>query len=315
MASAPGFPQLMTHPQHKPAVIADFSSADALPGSPERFPPIEVHSDDQEQEVRARGYLRYGEAMPKVVEFNEYPKIMSHPDHVDGRPATKASQMGDNGQLIIVDVPAVPEKLPNVTVRNADEEAEWEAKGYGAAGHFDAIAFERATLAPGKPGSEWPKWVDGVLTQDPDAPKDLSKDYPKWLHFDDAKSVMVNDPAHEARVLADRGETPAAEPTAAKAYVQPPVAAPRDAEYEEFLAWKQARAAGGGGILPTATPPADIQDTAGEQRLTTGTTPNDSEQRERDTLMALASERGIDVDGRWGVRRLREALAEAEAAE
>lgn len=289
MASEPGFPQHMVHPQHKPAVLAKFDSSVAVPGAPERFPPVEVHSADQEEMLRARGYLRYGEAMPKVVAFSEYPKTLVHPQHAPAVPASKAASMV-NGQLVQIDIPGKPAVHPDVIVRDEDEELEWLDKGWREPGRSDEIAFERATLAPGKPGEEWPKWIDGVLTQDPDAPADLTKDYPKWLHFDDGTSVLVNDPAHEQRVMVAR-ETgpPEVEPAASKPYVPLQSEPHVDPEYAQFLAWKAAKAA---------------QDAQAAQ----------SSEDERAALLAQAEERGIEVDGRWGVRRLREALASEEAA-
>lgn len=296
MASAPGFPQMMVHPQHRAAVLADFSSGDGLPGAPERYPPIEVHDENQEAATRARGYLRYGEQMPKLAEYNEFPKVMSHPEHVDPVAPTKGARPDGNGGMVIFDIPGTPERMPNVTVRNEDEEAEWQAKGYAAAGHSDGYAFERAHVSAGDPGSEWPKWVDGVLMQDPDAPVDLTKDYPKWLHFEEGASVLVNDPSHEARVLLSRGSEkhePIKQPEAPKPYV-PLVPTPRsdDPDYVEFLAWKEARA-------KAHADPA----------------PDPAEDEDRATLIALAEETGIKVDKRWRLSRLREAVLGADAAE
>jgi hypothetical protein len=276
MASAPGYPQVMVHPQHAPAVMASTSSNPndpdyGLPGRPERFPPIEVHNEDQEAETRSRGYLRYGEQMPATAQYSEYPKMLSHPDHVPPTPPTKGQRM-ENGGVVTFDIPGKPGRFPDVTVHNEDEEAEWAAKGYSAPAS-DSIAYERALAAPGKPGAEWPKWVDGVLTQDPDAPVDLSKDYPKWLHFENGESVLVKDPAHEARVLQSRpGDRVATPPHAPAPYV-PLVSTPAldDTEYREFLAWKA--------------------------------------HREREELIAQAEERDIKIDRRWGIERLREAVS------
>ncbi|TAL03702.1 MAG: hypothetical protein EPO08_03425, partial [Rhodospirillaceae bacterium] len=287
MASAPGFPQMMIHPQHRAAVVREFSSADGLPGAPERFPPVEVHNEDQEAMLRSRGYLRYGEALPKMIEFNEYPKLMRHPEHVPAQKATRASQVGENGLVFLVDVPAKAAVYPDVTVRDADEEAEWTTKGWALPGRSDGMAFERAKAAPGKPGEEFPKWVDGVLVQDPDAPVDLSKEYPKWLHFKDgSESRLVSDPAEEKRVLAARGET--VQQPAPKPYVPLVATKPVDPEYEEFLAWKAARAAEAAKIDPEAD--------------------------ERAALISLAEETGVEIDKRWGLKRLREAVMGSEAA-
>jgi hypothetical protein len=287
---APGFPIIMVHPQHRAATVQDFDSNDGLPGTPERFPPIEVHSPDQEAETRARGYLRHGEAVPKVADFSEFPKMMRHPKHVDAIPPSQGAQMVD-GRLTTYPIPGVPEKFPDATAKDADEQAVWEAKGYEAAGVEDPLAFERATVSPGKPGDDWPKWVDGVLMQDPDAPPDMTGQYPKWLHFEGGDSVLVQNVAQEASVLASRGgKQTAPEPQPAKPYVEP---AARDAEYEEFLAWKAARA-------KATEPLATLADA--------------KEDEERATLIALADETGVKVDKRWGIAKLREAVMGEQAA-
>lgn len=289
MASEVGFPQMMVHPQHQSAVVRDFNSSDGLPGAPERFPPVEVHSADQEEALRAKGYLRYGEQMPKVAEFSEFPKMMHHPDHVDAIPPTMGVRV-ENGNRIEFQIPGIPAKFPPAIVRDALEQAGWEARGYIAPGVPGAeAAFERATLAPGKPGDEWPKWVDGVLTQDPDAPPDITGQYPKWLHFEGGDSVLVSDAAHEARVLESRGVKAEPEKQPDKPYLPEKAA---DPDYAEFLAWKAQREAA------TAPEPVVV----------------DKDAEERSALLALAEETGVEVDKRWGLKRLREAVMGAEAA-
>lgn len=302
---AVGFPQVMVHPHHRPAVLSNVSANPGdpkygLPGAPERFPPIEVHNDDQEQSLRAKGYLRYGEAMPKRAEFSEYPKALHHPDHIPAVPPSKSAKFDtQTGQMVPYDVPGKPAVMPDVIVHDEDEEATWEAKGYFAPGHSDEHAFDKATAAPGKVGTEWPKWVDGILMQDPDVPTFSATEYPKWLHFKDGSpAVLVNDPAHEAKVLAARGsqlvqaaEDHLVEP---KPYVPLASAPPHNAEYDEFLAWKAARDAQAAETAPAHT---------------------DAEADERATLIALAEETGVEIDRRWGLKRLREAVMGAEAAE
>jgi len=275
MASEPGYPKLMVHPSHVPAKINEGD----LPTEPERFPPIEVHSDAQEKQQRARGYLRYGESMSKVADFSEYPKLLRHPDHVDAIPPSSGAQMVD-GRMMIYPIPGVPEKLPDVMVHNEDEEDVWVTKGY-AAPVSDPIAFERATLAPGKAGDEWPKWIDGVLTQDPDAPIPETNQYPKWLHFAGGDSVLVSDRAHEDRVLQSRG---ASRNEPVKQAEKPYVPA-SDPEYDEFLAWK-----------------------ASKEKA------SDPDEDERQALIALAEEGGIEIDKRWNTAKIRQKVM-GEAAD
>jgi hypothetical protein len=289
MASEQGYPQHMVHPQHRPAVLADFDSSAGVPGSPERFPPIEVHSKDQEEAQRARGYLRYGEGVEKAIEFSQYPKCLVHPAHVDAVPASQGATM-ENGRLVSFPIQGVPEKYPPVFVNNAAQEKEWLAKGYGEGGHADEFAFEKAVLSPGTPGDEWPKYVDGVLTQDPDAPEDTANEYPKWLHFEGGESLLVNDAAHENSVRASRKMDPLPVKQPAKPYLPQ-----QDSDYEQFLAWKASR------------------DAAAKETLATMADTVDDD--ERQTLVALAEETGIKIDKRWGIERLREAVMGKEAAE
>lgn len=274
------YPVTMVHPQHKAARVSNFDSASELPGDPERFPPVEVFDADQEALMRARGYLRYGEDVPKVTDYNEYPKFMRHPEHVDAVPPTTGAR-AENGGIVTYAIPGVPEKFPDVMVRNAEEQEEWGAKGYKEGGHSDERAFEKAKVAPGVPGDEWPKWEDGKLVPDPNAPVDLSREYPKWLHFDDGRDVLVNSPAEEAKAKSSGYVAPKAEP-APKPYV--PMPAPQlDAdELAAFRAWKEAQA---GPAKAAASPLV--------------------------SLRAELDAKGTPYDKRWGEKRLREALEAA----
>jgi hypothetical protein len=284
---SPGFPQLMVHPHHVAATIS--GPENPIPGKPEMFPPIEVHSPDQEERERARGYLRYGEQMEKIVEYSVFPKALVHPGHIDAMPPSQGATL-DNGRLVTSLIPGTPEKYPDVFVKNEAEEAEWRAKGYTEAGTSDEYAFEKALLSPGQPGSEYPKWVDGVLVQDPDLPEDLTRDYPKWLHFSNGDSLIAKDPRDEERILRSRGEAVPVKPEP-KPYVATP---PEDAEMAEFRAWKAAKQ-------------------ADEERAAFMAT-DQAEAEEREALYALAEEGGIKIDRRWRLDRLRETVMGREDA-
>lgn len=65
------YPKTMTHPQHRPAVIAKWDhkikdTKDQPQGSPERFPPVVVRNFDQEQEYAAKGYVPSGKSDPEA---------------------------------------------------------------------------------------------------------------------------------------------------------------------------------------------------------------------------------------------------------
>lgn len=57
----PGFPKVMKHPHHQPAII----SSSRIPGSPEhgtpeKFPPVTVTTPDQQEYYESRGYVAQG---------------------------------------------------------------------------------------------------------------------------------------------------------------------------------------------------------------------------------------------------------------
>lgn len=305
----PGYPQIMVHPQHRPAKIHTGDARQQQPNSPERFPSVEVYTPDQEERERARGYVRFGEQMTNIPVFNEFPKIMRHPGHVDAVKPTQGARM-ENGAMITYPIPGTQEVLPDVTVANAGEQEFWERKGYRTSNSGDRQAFELAIAAPGEPGTEYPKWVEDengnrVLMQDPDLPEDLSFYYPKWVHFEGGESVLAQDPAHEERVLKDReAKRVAAEKQPASPYIPLPEPQPvtTSADFEEFMQWKAWK--------------AEREATAAAQSVQEEpATPSvDTLEAERQELFNRATEAGIEVDKRWGARRLREALARQHAA-
>jgi hypothetical protein len=295
----------MIHPQHKDADIRKGDARSNMPGSPERWPAVEVRNADEEDMIRAKGYLRYGEAMPERAGFNEYPIVLSHPEHVDDIPATYGMKM-EGGRAITYPIPMVPGKYPDVTANTPSEKKEWEAKGYVANGVFDERAFEKATVAAGKPGDEWPRWeeIDGqmVLVQDPENPP-LGDEYPKYIHFDDGVSIIANDPAHEKRILASHISAPHPVKQPDKPYV---ALTEPNAEFEEFLAWKAWKT--------QQQQPASVPERESEREP--DRSDEEREAEERETLLALAAEANIKVDKRWGISRLREVvMGETQAAE
>src|ERR1700722_16226212 len=142
------YPVSMLHPQFSPAVMVDADAFESAVGKPARYPPVQVHNAQQEEEQRARGYLRPGEAAELGDGYHEFPKIMRHPDY---EPATKDitdAQMVD-GRLQTYVIKGSPGKHPDKTVNSPKEEAHWREQGYISAGDEDPIAYGRALAAPG----------------------------------------------------------------------------------------------------------------------------------------------------------------------
>ncbi len=141
--------------------------------------------------------------------YQRYPLVMHHPAYKaarkisDARPAVPPAP----GRPLIQAVPEQwePEKWAPVTVQNEDQEAQHTAKGYLAAGNPNPQAFEKAFANPHVPGrvdSEYPKMVDGVLVQDPNAvDPNAIQEYPKWLTPSQGDSILVHSAEEEARYL------------------------------------------------------------------------------------------------------------------
>lgn len=194
------YPKTMTHPHarkgsYKPvpgsgrAVRQDDGTPGeklmAYQGTPDRLPPLFVENAEQEERARAKGYLDFGEAPPPVAGYSEYPLMLVHPKHVDAVPEERRPyRTTEGGPLEWNIIPGKPEQFPNVTVNDADQEEAWKAKGYERPGRADpqAVADARASpYVPGRTTSEWPKMVNGVLVEDPDAPPSGPEEYPLWI--------------------------------------------------------------------------------------------------------------------------------------
>jgi len=196
MNYAAGYPKTMVHSSYAPAILSVDSAARpgrpysirAAAGAPDRFPPVIVDTAEHEAEMRSKGYHLPGEASQRMTEFYEYPKMLTHPQHADLVPERLEGHM-ISGTLQTVTIPGSPERYPPVTVASRLEETEWGTKGYRANGVTDSGAFERSQNMPnGRPyePEEWPKWIDGVLYQDPSAMPEaerrrLENEYPKWV--------------------------------------------------------------------------------------------------------------------------------------
>lgn len=144
------------------------------------------------------------------MEHQEYPKVLNHPAYQHARKIAEATPAipPSEGQPFIPAQPErwEPERWPQVTVMSADDEEYYLAKGYMAAGKSDPAAFSTAHASPyvaGRRVSEYPKMVDGVLVQDPNAPTTGFQKYPMYLTPPNGGgAILVNTAAEEEAWLA-----------------------------------------------------------------------------------------------------------------
>lgn len=145
-------------------------------------------------------------------QYQRYPMVMRHP----GQRAAVISQWDEKLKRHVPEH-GEPAKFQPVTVHNADDEEYHAAQGYRPLGG-DAQTFTQQVndnIVNPKPAgysfSEYPKWVDGVLVQDPAKPVTTFQEYPKWVG-----DVLVGSAAEEAALKTS--STPAIEqPIAAAA--------------------------------------------------------------------------------------------------
>ncbi len=290
------FPKTLVHPDHSPAILSMGRSGSATPGRPERFPPVFVHTQEQEDYERARGYLLPGEPRPQVDGYHEYPMMMEHPEYEPEVKSYVEGKTAADGTFTTWTVPGVPGKFHPKQANTPEEADEFRALGYVSGGFADVRAYERAQakINPDYDPKEWPKMIDGVMMKDPDTPMNLETEYPKWVG-----DIVVNNPTEEAVARGSSKNEPVkrAEPKAAAS----------DPDYAEFLAWKAAKAAEAGPTLADAIQARDeaVLNPMADSLL-------------RDQLVADAEELGVTVDKRWSDKTLREKIEmalESSAAE
>lgn len=193
------FPKTMKHPHHVPASIGVMAISEggapnnvqAQEGRPERFPPIDVMTAAQEAYYLAKGYLSAGAAVPGKSDFAEWPKMLTHPQHVPAKPATMDAKLNDQGKLVEFAVAGTPEQFPHIQVNNETEQKRWEAKGYRATSAPDPEAYAKTFAAPFDPNYEvkhYPMMVDGVVVNDPNGPGSF-QEYPKWIGGEAGEAV------------------------------------------------------------------------------------------------------------------------------
>lgn len=152
-------------------------------------------------------------------QYQRYPMVMRHP----GERAAVISQWDEKLKRHVPEH-GEPAKFQPVTVHNADDEEYHAAQGYRPTGG-DAQTFTQQVndnIVNPKPAgyafNEYPKWVDGVLVQDPAKPVTTFQEYPKWVG-----DVMVHSAAEERALKApSSADATAAALPAALTTVEPP---------------------------------------------------------------------------------------------
>src|SRR6185312_8995165 len=225
------------------------------------------------------------------MDFERYPMWMKHPHH---RPAVVSDdyEAGANrgAQFKHHAKPGVPEQFPAVMVNNPDQEGYYAAKGYVAQGG-DPKAFERAQIAPIPQGyrhQEYPRIVNGLVQQDPNAPEPETNEYPKWVRPDGQEPRIVKSRAEENEIM--RGSTKhepvkrETSPVEADCLAAIMAAAERPILTDE---WSSAEIA--------------LMDTVeGEQQKLDTSSPH----VRKHLLRLKASALGIECDKRWGEKKL-----------
>lgn len=153
-------------------------------------------------------------------QYQRYPLVMNHP----GERAAIVSQWDEHLKRHVPEH-GEPARFQPVTVHNADDEEYHAAQGYRPVGG-DAQTFTQQvndTIVNPKPAgyafSEYPKWVNGVLVEDPSKPKTAFQEYPKWVG-----DVLVGSAAEEAALRASQAPKPYIEEPAAPVPVDTPAA-------------------------------------------------------------------------------------------
>jgi len=128
------YPMMMNHPGYAPAVLADdgpgrIGLGDAhARGTPVRFPPVMVHSDDQREEYEAKGYRVTGAPMPAATPPQQRPGFQKYPmmvgDAVVNDEAEEAAARARLATAPAASAPASSEQLTAALYRIADLEAQ-----------------------------------------------------------------------------------------------------------------------------------------------------------------------------------------------
>lgn len=329
------YPLEMVHPAFDAGSPARFknNSGELLPpgivsgtmvseGRASRNPPVTVSNQRDEEYHRSLGYLAKGETPTKVEGFFDYPKMLVHPDHVAGTPDEIHAKPREEGKAIeTFTVKGTPEKFPPVIVNNAEEESAWNAKGYHMSKLPDPDSFQRSRSVPYVPGrtvNGYPRWENGVLVNDPSLNSAGVKEYPKWvgdklvnsakeelelLGHGDLTDAKINYLIGERRHLSEIGDDAGVE------------------RIENMLAeggievkdrphgttWRR--------VEKAEEPEPELFNETKNTPSTKCQPPSLTTERqaEKADLLTEAEARGIKVDGRWSIEKIRAALDQAAA--
>ena len=310
-------PKTLVHPGFDPGSPAVFRgpNGDLLPpgslhgemvspGRPGRYPPVDVKSQDEEDQYRAKGYLAKGEQPVKVDGFYDYPKMLVHPEHVPAVPDEIHAEPKEEGKpLKTYVVKGTPEKFPPVTVKNAQEEAEWNDKGYHMPVLADPLAFQKAHSSPYQAGAKvqgYPRWENGILVSDPNQNTKGRQEYPKWVG-----DKLVNNAKEEFEILGGHDFT--------------------DARVEHLISERRLLSEAGDdagvdrienilaehGIQVKDRPHGTVWSRV--PVLPKESQPATAPATDRATLIAEAEAKGIKIDKRWNDDKLRSVLAQSAA--
>jgi hypothetical protein len=318
----------MHHPAYdagKPAKLAVMNDGSGFTpgtviqnGTPCRYQPMSAASDEDEESLRAKGYMRKGEGQKPVEGYHAFPKMLVHPDHVPAVPDEIMAQKEDGKGIKTYVVKGTKEKLGPVIVNDAAEESAWQEKGYAEPVRSDPQAFERLHAVPYDPDARvngYPRWENGTLVNDPGIDTSGRQQYPKWV-----SGVLVESAAQEVALLDGTSEFPDARIEALLSERR--AASEREDEktvtrIETLLAdhgievkdkphgtvWRRVEAkvideVGLTGVELEIATEAELKDMGG------GMDP-------KADLIAEAEARGIKIDKRWNLAKLQEALAAA----
>lgn len=121
-------------------------------------------------------------------QFQEYPKRMAHPQ----RQPAEWKSLGETQGLMAADTVMIkPERFPDVTVFNRDQEAQYAARGYRPNNVTDPAEYERA-----------------ILDAQPASSNGGMQDYPRWMYHAMEVPVIVKTAAEEKALGVDWSRTP-----------------------------------------------------------------------------------------------------------
>lgn len=182
------FPMVMSHPNHVPATTRRVDNgtpgmrgemwAGDMQGTPEKFPPVTVHNEDQEEYHRSQGYVSAGDAEefnvarnnlnPSGYGFQEFPKWID-----DGTPEGATVNTADEeaalrSRLIArrgattdpQPIPKVPDSVQTAgpTAEELAEFRQWKAAQEAAA----ASSVETKTKRAARPKASYAERTRGT---------------------------------------------------------------------------------------------------------------------------------------------------------